>query len=435
VVVTTVGGTVGVVTTNPPHADADARRWLTSPVESGLAAGFGVYLHVPFCTHRCGYCDFATAAVGDRGADDRDALYDRYTEALVRDLARQVAAGPPSHAPPGAAVDAVWRPVTSVFVGGGTPTLLGGDRLARVLRAVRAELDLVPGAEVTVECNPETASPGLFTVLGEAGVTRISMGAQSFSPHVLATLERQHTVGRPAEAVVEAREAGIPEVSLDLIYGTPGERSEDWASTLDAVLAAGTDHVSAYALTVHDSTPMGRAVARGTIPAPDEDVQRDRFEVARERLGGAGFDHYEVANWARVRAPEGGPAAPLRSRHNLLYWRHGDYLGVGVGAHAHLAGRRAWTTRSTDRYLEAVEAGADPVAGAEVLDDDERSTERLFLGLRVAEGLHPRDLPPIDPLALEEALDAGLVELACGRLRCTETGWFLLDDAVARLRG
>jgi putative oxygen-independent coproporphyrinogen III oxidase len=420
--------------TTPQDARGGDRRWLTSPVESGPAAGFGVYLHVPFCTHRCGYCDFATAAVGDRNAGDRELLYDRYAAAIVTDLGRQVGAGPAAHAPEGADVGAAWPAVTSVFVGGGTPTLLGGDRLARLLRAVRSELDVGPDVEVTVECNPETATPELFDALAGAGVTRISMGAQSFAPHVLATLERQHTVGRPAEAVAQARAAGIPEVSLDLIYGTPGERPEDWAATLDAVLAAGTDHVSAYALTIHDSTPMGRAVARGTIPAPDEDVQRDRFEVARARLGAAGFDHYEVANWARVRRRDGRPPAPLRSRHNLLYWRHGDYLGVGVGAHAHLAGRRSWTTRSTERYLETVDAGGVPVAGDEVLDDAERATERLFLGLRVAEGLHPADLPPIDPLALEEALDADLVELACGRLRCTDAGWFLLDDAVARLR-
>ncbi|MEX0835586.1 MAG: radical SAM protein, partial [Nitriliruptor sp.] len=266
-------------------------------------------------------------------------------------------------------------------------------------------------------------------------VTRISMGAQSFAPHVLATLERQHTTGRPAQAVAQARAAGIPEVSLDLIYGTPGERDEDWAATLEQVLAIGTDHVSAYALTVHDSTPMGRAVDRGTIPAPDEDVQRARFEVARDVLGRAGFDHYEVANWARIAAPADGPPVPLRSRHNLLYWRHGDYLGVGVGAHAHLAGRRSWTTRSTDRFLAAVESGQDPTAGDEILTDDERATERLFLGLRVREGLHPGDVPPIDPVAYEEALGSGLVETSCGRLRCTDEGWFLLDDAVARLRG
>ncbi len=425
----------GVSTAAAPRPDADPHRWLVDPVESGPAAGFGVYLHVPFCSHRCGYCDFATAAVGDRAADDVATLYDRYTSALTLDLRRQVAAGPAEHAPPDAPIVGAWPEVTSIFVGGGTPTLLGGARLASILEATRAELDLAPDVEVTVECNPETASVALFEALAEAGVTRVSMGAQSFAPHVLATLERAHTAERPLEAVQQAREAGIAEVSLDLIYGTPGERDQDWETTLDAVIAAGTDHVSAYALTIHDSTPFGRAIATGTLAAPDEDLQRERFEVARQRLGAAGFDHYEVSNWARVVQRGGGPPQPARSRHNLLYWRHGDYLGVGVGAHAHRGGRRAWTTRSTERYLAAVEAGRTPVAGSEVLDPEERSTERLLLGLRVREGLHPADVPPIDAWAYEDALASGLVETACGRLRCTETGWFLLDDAVSRLRG
>jgi putative oxygen-independent coproporphyrinogen III oxidase len=403
------------------------RAWLTDPVESGPAAGFGVYLHVPFCHHRCGYCDFATAAVGDRDTDDQEALFRRYVAALTADLGRQVAAGRRAHAP-AAERDALaprWPVVTSVFVGGGTPTLLGGPLLADVVRAVADELDVAPDAEITVECNPETASSELFGALVDAGVTRVSMGAQSFAPHVLSTLERGHTPERPAQAVAQARAVGIAELNLDLIYGTPGETDADWRRTLEAVLAAGTDHVSAYALTIHDNTAFGRAVAAGRLPTVDEDVQRDRFEVAREVLGAGGFEHYEVSNWALGSA--------RRSRHNVLYWRHGDYLGVGVGAHAHLTGRRWWTTRSTERYLAAVEEGVSPVAGSEVLSDAERAEERLLLGLRLRDGLHPNDVPPIDPLALEDAMVAGLVETACGRLRCTETGWFLLDDAVTRL--
>jgi putative oxygen-independent coproporphyrinogen III oxidase len=403
------------------------RAWLTDPVESGPAAGFGVYLHVPFCHHRCGYCDFATAAVGDRDTDDQEALFRRYVAALTADLGRQAAAGRRAHAP-AAERDALaprWPVVTSVFVGGGTPTLLGGPLLADVVRAVADELDVAPDAEITVECNPETASSELFGALVDAGVTRVSMGAQSFAPHVLTTLERGHTPERPAQAVAQARAVGIAELNLDLIYGTPGETDADWRRTLEAVLAAGTDHVSAYALTIHDNTAFGRAVAAGRLPTVDEDVQRDRFEVAREVLGAGGFEHYEVSNWALGSA--------RRSRHNVLYWRHGDYLGVGVGAHAHLTGRRWWTTRSTERYLAAVEEGVSPVAGSEVLSDAERAEERLLLGLRLRDGLHPNDVPPIDPLALEDAMVAGLVETACGRLRCTETGWFLLDDAVTRL--
>jgi putative oxygen-independent coproporphyrinogen III oxidase len=315
--------------------------------------------------------------------------------------------------------------VTSIFIGGGTPTLLGGERLATLLGAVHDCLEVAPDAEVTVECNPETASVDLFGHLATAGVGRLSMGAQSFAPHILRTLERGHDAQRPVTAMAQAREGGIAEVNLDLIFGTPGETDDDWRATLEAVLVAGTDHVSAYALTIHDNTAFGRAVASGAMPQVDEDLQRDRFDVAREVLGAGGFEHYEVSNWAL------GPAR--RSRHNLLYWRHGDYLAVGVGAHGHLAGRRWWTTRSTTRYLDAVAAGDSPLAGSEVLSDDERAQERLLLGLRIREGLHPHDLPPIEPLALEEAMDAGLVETSCGRLRCTDAGWFLLDEAVSRL--
>jgi putative oxygen-independent coproporphyrinogen III oxidase len=391
----------------------DTGRWLTDPIECGHSAGFGVYLHVPFCHHRCGYCDFATEAVGGLATGDADALYQRYADALRRDLGRQVAAG------------GAWPEVTSVFVGGGTPTMLPPTLLASLVTGVGEELDLAAGAEVTVECNPETASEELFAALAQAGVTRVSMGAQSFSPRVLTTLERGHSPERPLEAVEQARAGGIAEVSLDLIYGTPGERDEDWRRTLQTAIVAGTDHLSAYALTVHDNTPFGRRVREGGLSAPDEDLQRERFDVAREVLGAAGFEHYELSNWAL--------GSHRRSAHNVLYWRHGDYLGVGVGAHGHRDGLRWWSTRSTDRYLRAVESGDTPIAGREQLDVEERALERLLLGLRLREGLHPADAPPIEPLALEDAMAAGLVTTSCGRLQCTAEGWFLLDQAVARL--
>jgi putative oxygen-independent coproporphyrinogen III oxidase len=398
--------------------------WLTAPLESGSAAGLGVYLHVPFCHHRCGYCDFATEAVGGLGADDRDRLMERYVRALAQDLAVQAEVGD-------------WPRVTSVFVGGGTPTLLPPHAIASVVRSVGAVLDVAADAEVTVECNPETASPELFAALAEAGVTRVSMGAQSFDPAVLAVLDRLHRPEGIARAVAMVRSAGIAEVSLDLIYGTPGEDATSWGASLAEVIAAGVDHVSAYALGVHANTPLGRAVAAGQVPAPDDDVQRDRFDEAGAVLLAAGFVHYEVANFARGDA--------RRSRHNVLYWRHGDYLGVGVGAHAHRDGRRWWTTRSTTRYLEEVErAASDPslrdahgrvrdVTGEEVLDDEARALERLLLGLRLVEGLHPFDVPTIDPMALEEAVALDLVTVSCGRVQATRSGWFLLDETVQRL--
>ena len=407
----------------------DGTRWWDHPVESGPRAGFGLYLHVPFCSHRCGYCDFATWATDAPGPDGGTVgdVMDRYVPALLADLGRQVARGPAGHAPDGAVDerDAGWPALTSLFVGGGTPTLLPAGDLAQLVRRALAELDVADGAEVTVECNPETASVDLFTRLREAGVTRVSMGAQSFAPHVLDTLERAHGPRRALEAVAQAREAGIDQVSLDLIYGTPGETDEDWAATLRTAVAAGTDHLSAYALTVHEGTSFGARVAAGTLPPPDEDVQRDRFDTARDVLAGVGFQQYELANWAR--------GTDRRSAHNTLYWRHGDYLAAGVGAHAHVAGRRSWQHRSLTRWLAAAEAGRDATAGAEVTTPDERATERLLLGLRLREGLHPDDVPPIAPWALEDALDADLVTTACGRLQATADGWFLLDEAVARL--
>ena len=380
-------------------------HWLRHPVESGAAAGFGLYLHVPFCAHRCGYCDFATWA-------DRGHLMDRYVAGLHREIAR-------------VASEADGRVLTSVFVGGGTPTLLPASDLAGVMASIGREFDAAPEAEVTVECNPENASVDLFGALVEAGVNRISMGAQSFVPAVLETLERGHGPDRPALAVEQAREAGIGQVSLDLIYGTPGERDEDWATSLREALAIGLDHLSAYALTVHDNTSFGRRVAAGTLAQPDEDVQADRFAVADDVLGVAGFEHYELANWSR------GPAA--RSAHNVLYWRHGDYAAVGVGAHGHVDGHRWWGPRSIERWLEAVEDGRPGIAGEEQLEDDDRAVERLLLGLRLADGIHAADLPPIDAEALQEAVDAGLVTTDCGRLSCTPSGWFVLDEAVRRL--
>lgn len=403
-----------------------ADAWTASPLESGSAAGFGVYLHVPFCHHRCGYCDFATEAVGGLASDDREALMRRYVRALETDLAAQAASGP-------------FPTVTSVFVGGGTPTLLPPDELARLVSAVARELDVADDVEITVECNPETAEPDLFGALVGAGVGRLSMGAQSFDPAVLGVLDRMHRPERTEQAVRLARAAGIGRIGLDLIYGTPGEDEASWRASLDAVLGIGVDHVSAYALGVHANTPLGRAVAAGQVPAPDDDVQRERFDEAREVLGGAGFVHYEVANFARTDA--------LRSRHNVLYWRHGDYLGIGVGAHAHRDGRRWWTTRSTSRYLDAADAAGSDAAARdamgrlravteeEVLDVEARALERLLLGLRLVEGLHPFDVPPVSADALDDVVRLGLATMSCGRLQATEAGWFLLDETVRRLTG
>ncbi|MDX1511852.1 MAG: radical SAM family heme chaperone HemW [Nitriliruptorales bacterium] len=380
------------------------RGWLEAPVESGRAAGLGVYVHVPFCAHRCGYCDFATW-------DDADELMPRYLAAL--------------HASVAAGAARADRPVTSVFIGGGTPTRLAPEQLADLVARVLDEHDVAAGAEVTVECNPDDATPDLFAALVAAGVTRVSIGAQSFHQPLLTLLERTHGPEGPARAVTLARAAGIGHVSLDLIYGTPGETDEDWRVSLQRAVATGVDHVSAYALTIHDNTPFGRRVRDGTLAGPDPDVQRRRFDLALDELAGHGFEAYELSNWA--------VHPDARSRHNLLYWRHGDYLAHGVGAHGHLDGQRWWHHRSLARWLESIETGGDGVAGVEVLGEGERALERLMLGLRLANGITRSDLPPIADEGLESAARTGLVAFENGRLRPTVDGWFLVDEAVRLL--
>ena len=273
-----------------PRADvvSEELRWLEHPVESGRAAGFGIYLHVPFCSHRCGYCDFATHVAEPDGAHR---VMRRYVAALRRNVGDVLAAGPDGDG------GWPWPETTSVFVGGGTPTLLPVDELAGIITAVTDATPVADDVEITVEANPETVTPDMFAALAASGVTRISMGAQSFAPHVLHTLERGHDADRPIAAVAEARAAGIAEVSLDLIYGTPGETTADWEESLATAVTAGVDHVSAYALSIHTNTPFGRARAAGRLPDVDDDVAARRFDLARAFLDAVGFDHYEVSNW------------------------------------------------------------------------------------------------------------------------------------------
>jgi len=306
---------------------------------------FGVYVHVPFCAARCGYCDFNTYTPSELAGSG--ASPDGWLSAVRRefDVARSVV-GP--------------RPVDTVFVGGGTPSLLGAARLATVLDAVRSTFGLAPGAEVTTESNPESTSPAFFAGLAEAGFTRVSLGMQSAAPHVLRVLERRHTPGRAVAAAREARAAGLPHVNLDLIYATPGETDDDLRASLDAVLAAGVDHVSAYALIVEDGTALARRVARGELPAPDDDLAAARYELIDDVLSAAGLRWYEVSNWAAT------PAA--QCRHNLGYWLDGDWWGLGPGAHSHLAGTRWWNVKHPARYATLLADGSSPDAGREERD-------------------------------------------------------------------
>ncbi|MFF0541949.1 radical SAM family heme chaperone HemW [Nocardia thailandica] len=385
------------------------------PVLRDFSGGaFGIYVHVPFCATRCGYCDFNTYTAGELGTS---ASPQSWLEALRGELA----AAADRFAGLGSAVP----PVSTVFVGGGTPSLLGGDGLADVLDAVRANFTLTGDAEVTTESNPESTSPEFFARLRAAGYTRVSLGMQSAARHVLKILDRTHTPGRAVAAAREARAAGFDHVNLDLIYGTPGENDADLDASLDAVLAAGVDHVSAYSLIVEDGTALARKVRRGELPAPDDDVLAARYERIDRRLAEAGLSWYEVSNWAA------GDTA--RCRHNLGYWDGGDWLGAGPGAHSHVGGVRWWNVKHPARYADAVARGGLPAAGWEALTDEERYTERVMLTLRLRSGLRRADLAPDARPAAARAIADGLLVPAGDRLILTDRGRLLADGVVRDL--
>ncbi|GAA4876835.1 radical SAM family heme chaperone HemW [Saccharopolyspora cebuensis] len=380
---------------------------------------FGIYVHVPFCATRCGYCDFNTYTADELGSS---AGFGSWLDGLRRELelgARVLSAG--GAAPPAA---------ETVFVGGGTPSLLGADRLGEVLTAVRDTVGLAAGAEITTESNPESTSPEFFAGLRSAGYTRISLGMQSAAAHVLRVLERAHTPGRAVAAAREARAAGFEHVNLDLIYGTPGESDDDLRASLESVLDAGVDHVSAYSLIVEDGTAMARKVRRGELPMPDEDVLADRYEMIDAALAGAGLDWYEVSNWAA------GPDAACR--HNIGYWRGGDWWGAGPGAHSHVGGVRWWNVKHPARYAERLAAGRSPAVGREVLTEEDRRVERVMLELRLATGLRTDVLDEAGVLAAKQAVDDGLLrgaDLDRGRCVLTDRGRLLADGVIARLIG
>lgn len=372
------------------------------PASAGgpTARAFGVYLHVPFCTVRCGYCDFNTYTATELGGAGGGASQAGYADTALRevDLAARV-------------LDAAGlgdRAVSTVFVGGGTPTVLPARDLARLLDGVRSAWGLAAGAEVTTEANPDSVTPASLDALAAAGFTRVSFGMQSAVPHVLATLDRTHDPKRIPDVVRWARDAGLA-VSLDLIYGTPGESVDDWRTSVEAALATGVDHVSAYALVVEPGTRMATQVRRGELALPAEEDQATKYELADDLLTAAGLSWYEVSNWSRT------PAQACR--HNLAYWRGDDWWGIGPGAHSYVGPRdgvdgagvdgggvRWWNVKHPVAYAQRLADGSSPAAGREVLDAGTAELERVMLGVRLAEGL---DLGTLGPSARDAV--AGLV--------------------------
>jgi len=352
------------------------------------AADFGVYVHIPFCAKRCDYCAFATWT-------DRHHLTEPYVGAVRTEIARAVAGGMP--------------PATSVFFGGGTPSLLP----ARDLMSILAAVPLAEGAEVTVECNPDTVTAELLAGYLEGGVNRLSFGVQSMVPSVLTALGRTHDPDNVRRSVELARLAGFTTFNLDLIYGGAGESVAEWGQTVRAVLELDPPHVSAYGLTVEPGTPLAADADRH----PDDDDQADKYELADELLAAAGRLNYEISNWARP---------GHECRHNLLYWHQGDYLGFGCAAHSHRDGRRFWNVRTPDRFIELIEAGESAEGAAEVLDPEERRIEGLQLRLRTRDG--------VPASALDTEALPGLVDVVGDRVVLTRSGRLMANEVSIRLK-
>lgn len=380
---------------------------------------YEIYIHVPFCLRRCGYCDFNTYTATDLGAG---ASRGHYAQMVVREMAliRQWQCD-----------HGIEEPAAStVFFGGGTPTVLAAADLVAMVDAIRAIWGLTPDAEITTEANPDTVDEAYIAELADGGFTRISFGMQSAVPHVLATLDRTHTPSNVAAGVDAATMAGLRS-SVDLIYGAPGESLEDWRTSVEAALDLGVHHISAYALTVEPTTKMGRRIAAGTLPKPDDDDEAAKYELADELFTQAGLDWYEISNWARP---------GYESRHNLGYWRNVDWAGLGPGAHSHYRchavssngyGLRSWDIAHPRLWGVAINEHRVPWADSERITAEENLEELIMLGLRMREGL---DLERIDRVIavdrLTPMIEEGLVTVVDGRRVVPTRRGRLINDTV-----
>jgi putative oxygen-independent coproporphyrinogen III oxidase len=384
--------------------------------EGAADRAFGLYVHIPFCAVRCGYCDFNTYTATELGGGASQDAYAGTAAAEVAMAAKVLSAsGVPA------------RKLGTVFFGGGTPTLLPAEDLAMILRAAIDQWGIEDGAEVTTEANPDSVTPESLAVLKEAGFTRVSFGMQSAVPHVLKVLDRTHTPSRVPQVVQWAREAGLA-VSLDLIYGTPGESLADWRHSLETALSYGPDHISAYALIVEEGTKLAAQMRRGEVPGIDDDDHADKYELADQLITEAGLGWYEVSNWART--PE------QACRHNLAYWRGNDWWGIGPGAHSHVGGVRWWNVKHPSAYANRLSQGLSPAAGRETLDAETRNLERVMLEARLQSGLDLSTLSAGGRHAVAGLIADGLVDPAAafrGRLVLTLKGRLLADAVVRRV--
>ena len=394
------------------QAPADGLLPASATVDADTRA-FGLYVHIPFCSVRCGYCDFNTYTATELEGTSQASYPTQAMAEMV--FAQQVLqrSGLPE------------RPLSTVFLGGGTPTLLGPEPLALMLDQARTLWGLADGAEVTIEANPDSVSAADLERLRDAGVTRVSYGMQSSDPSVLATLDRTHDPERVPQVVQWARQAGL-QVSVDLIYGTPGETLESWRGSLESALAQHPDHISAYALIVESGTALAAQISRGILAMPDDDLQADMYALADELLSAAGYSWYEVSNWSR------GPG--FSSRHNMSYWNSEDWWGIGPGAHSHVGGVRWWNVKHPAAYASRMAEGVSPAHAREVLSTAQQRMERTVLGVRLREGLDATDVPSRHRHLLAEWVSRGLIEgpaLLAGRVIPTLQGR-LVADFLAR---
>jgi putative oxygen-independent coproporphyrinogen III oxidase len=373
----------------------------------------GIYIHVPFCTTRCGYCDFNTYTAAELGSEP-GASRAGYVDAAIHELGLAARVlGPDAPA------------VSTIFVGGGTPTVLPPNDLGRLIAAVRNHFGLAPDAEVTTESNPESIDFEGLQRLRELGFNRISFGMQSAVTQVLATLDRTHTPGRPLQAVTDAKAAGFTNISLDLIYGTPGESASDWLESLEAALSAAPQHISAYALIVEDGTRLAARIRRGELSPTDEDDLADKYLIADDQFAAAGYTAYEVSNWSQ--------SAATRCRHNLGYWRSHHWWGVGPGAHSHVGGVRWWNLKHPQAYASRLASGLSPAQARELLSAEQRRIERILLELRLADGLSTSLLTTTEKSRLGHLVARRLAVVDDGMLILTRNGRLLADGVIRDL--
>ncbi|GAA1951975.1 radical SAM family heme chaperone HemW [Brevibacterium antiquum] len=386
------------------------------PASAGVGAasrGLSLYVHVPYCRVRCGYCDFNTYTAEDLGPG---ASRDDYRSNLARelDLSTRVLAE----------AGAADRAVTTIFFGGGTPTMLAAEVLAGVMDDIRDRFRLAPDVEVTTEANPDTLDPSYIATLAAAGFTRISLGMQSAVPHVLATLDRTHDPEKIPDVARWIKEAGL-ELSLDLIYGTPGESIDDWRRSLQVALSNDVDHVSAYSLIVEPGTKMGAMVRRGELPMPDDDDLADKYEIADAAMEAAGLHWYEVSNWST--------SAETRCDHNMAYWRNADWWGFGPGAHSHIGGVRFWNAKHPRAWSDRLLAGESPAIGREVLEASTQEIERIMLAARIDSELPLDSLGTGSDRAIRGFVKQGLLDgdaVEEGRFEPTLQGRLMADYMV-----